>query len=131
MQIHNHANNDVIGPQTLFAYNRWGKHFFYTGTTDGDDLGIGNYVFWDTPNRDWTGTRNAIHYTRKRLLVLVRPALPATQAGQRCVCLPSSGRVTLIFDCPANRTGTIYTTTSLLNPVWQPLASGLPGLTLA
>lgn len=127
MQIHNYSVSGSTNTQVLFAYNRWGKHFFYTGTTDGDDLGIGNYIFWDTPNRDWTDTRNAIHYTRKRLLVLARPTVPANQTGPLVSRRTSPSRITLLFDCPANGTGTLYTTTNLMNPNWQSLAAGLPG----
>jgi sialate O-acetylesterase len=58
MQIHN-----TQGKQTLFAFNHW-------RTGQAADLGIGNST---GSTRDWTFTRNAGDYSRKRLRIYVRP----------------------------------------------------------
>lgn len=63
-QIHN-----VLAGQTILAWNRWSNP-----DDKNDDIGIGKA---SGPNADWTMEMNAGNFTRRKLVVLVRPALPA------------------------------------------------------
>ncbi len=58
MQVHN-----TQGKQTLFAFNHWRMG-------QAADLGIGNSA---GSTRDWTFTKSAANYSRKRLRIYVRP----------------------------------------------------------
>lgn len=73
MQIHNHANSQV-----LFAYNKW------AGSAGNSDLGIGNNTVIPSGQTavplDWTFRGNAADYSFKRLQVLVGGAAPAAPA---------------------------------------------------
>ena len=64
MQIHN-----IASKQTIFAINNWkdGKNA---------DVGIGNSKIGAKPATDWTFTKSANNFQRKRLRVYVRPVKP-------------------------------------------------------
>lgn len=59
-QIHN-----AVALQTILAYNHWG-----VDDGDPDDVGIGSRPM---QHPDWTFAANADHYTKRSLLILIRP----------------------------------------------------------